>query len=103
MVAVVPGLNCLYRSKSKVVDPVFTIHQCICIIDDLTSLIAVFYQINCAVIRVAMGNKNQICGEIIAFAGIRINIDDLVVSGNNPQTPVSLIQKSGGIFRLIFG
>ena len=103
MVAVVPCLNCLHGSKSEVKDPVFTIHQSICIIDDLAPFIAVFYQINCAVIRVAMGNKNQICREIVALTGIRINIDDLVVTGNNPQTPVSLIQKSGGIFRRIFG
>ena len=93
MVLIVPCLHCFHNGISEVEELVLTVYEGVCVIDHFAVLIAVFDQCHLIVVLVSVGDEDQVCGEVIAFPCIGINVDDLFIGGHDAETAVSLVQK----------
>ena len=98
MVVVVSCLDSLYLYKPEIERVVLSALKSLFLRDSLTVLILVLNSPSAAVIAVSVRNKNQIRRCIVCAACERVNVNDLALLGNYPQTCVPELHKRRSVF-----
>ena len=103
MVPVVAGLYGFHLCPAEIVGFVLPVHQGVAVPDDPAAIVPVLDQLNLVVVHMFMRNQDQVCREVIAFSGVRVDIDHLFVLSHDPEAPMPLIKETGCMDRIPCG
>ena len=93
MPAVVSGLHRLYGDVAQVKHLMFAVLDRFLPGNDLTIWIPAFDTVHAVVVIVGVCDQNQISGQIVAPAHIRVDVDHLSLAGHHPHTGLPLVEQ----------
>ena len=96
MVLIIAGFHSFHPDVSQIKTLVLSTCKRLILCDDPAVLIPALHQIEPVMVIMPVGDKDQVCRQVIRVSGIGIDIDHFAFSRDDPQTSLPHIQEGGG-------